>query len=297
MDSFMGSLIGSVVGDAYGTTVEFKPKGSFTMHDDIIGGGHYEMKVGGWTDDTSLMLCTLVSIVAKKSIDFQDIMSNFCLWLNDKRFGTGCYDTGSTIKNAVKSYDGANPFCGISNVATASNGALMRITPIPLFFYQNIKQAVKVSGDAATLTHGMPNSVNACKLFAELCINAMFNKDKKLVFDINENTDNPLTFLVTDTKNKNYNFDLITGKGDAIHTIASVLWAFNEATSFEDGMKLVVSLGEDADTTGCIYGQLAGAYYGYAAIPERWLQKVCLVSDDGYDIMALGKELFSIIGA
>ena len=59
-----------------------------------------------------------------------------------------------------------------------------------------------------------------------------------------------------------------------MHTLEATLWAFDTSSSFEDGALLAVNLGEDADTTGAVYGQLAGAYYGTDGSPERWRERV-----------------------
>jgi ADP-ribosylglycohydrolase len=59
-----------------------------------------------------------------------------------------------------------------------------------------------------------------------------------------------------------------------MHTLEAVLWAFFHSDSFETGALLAVNLGEDADTTGAIYGQLAGAYYGERVIDFRWVRKI-----------------------
>jgi ADP-ribosylglycohydrolase len=55
-----------------------------------------------------------------------------------------------------------------------------------------------------------------------------------------------------------------------VSSLEAALWAFAKSTSFEHGALLAVNLGEDSDTTGAVYGQIAGAYYGVQGIPERW---------------------------
>jgi ADP-ribosylglycohydrolase len=67
---------------------------------------------------------------------------------------------------------------------------------------------------------------------------------------------------------------VIRGDGYVVRSLEAALWAFAKSTRFEDGALLAVNLGEDADTTGAIYGQLAGAYYGASSIPDRWREKL-----------------------
>ena len=62
------------------------------------------------------------------------------------------------------------------------------------------------------------------------------------------------------------------------------MWAFWKSTSFEEGCLLAVNLGDDSDTVGAVYGQLAGAYYGDEAIPARWMTELSKV--DILDTMA-----------
>jgi ADP-ribosylglycohydrolase len=66
----------------------------------------------------------------------------------------------------------------------------------------------------------------------------------------------------------------IRGRGFVVKSLEAALWAFYKTDSFEGGCLLAVNLGEDADTTGAIYGQLAGAYYGFSNIPKTWTKKL-----------------------
>lgn len=66
----------------------------------------------------------------------------------------------------------------------------------------------------------------------------------------------------------------VDNSGWAVSTLAAALWAFNTSATFEEGLIAAVNLGGDADSIGAVYGQLAGAYYGFNAIPERWVKSV-----------------------
>ena len=70
--------------------------------------------------------------------------------------------------------------------------------------------------------------------------------------------------------------DQIKSTGYVIHTLEAALWCFHTTNTFEEGAIKAVNLGDDADTSGAVYGQLAGAYYGFDAIPSRWLDKIVL---------------------
>ena len=66
----------------------------------------------------------------------------------------------------------------------------------------------------------------------------------------------------------------IVAGGYVVDTLEAALWAFYHNDSFEDGALSAVNLGNDADTVGAVYGQLAGAYYGKSGIPHRWVNKI-----------------------
>jgi ADP-ribosyl-[dinitrogen reductase] hydrolase len=82
----------------------------------------------------------------------------------------------------------------------------------------------------------------------------------------------------------------IVGSGYVVKSLEAALWAFSSSERFEEGALLAVNLGDDADTTGAVYGQLAGAYYGVVGIPERWLEKVAL----RVEIEGLAERLWSM---
>jgi hypothetical protein len=62
----------------------------------------------------------------------------------------------------------------------------------------------------------------------------------------------------------------IRGGGYVAASLEAALWAFDRSSTFEEGVLLAVNLGDDADTTGAVFGGLAGAYYGIDRIPGRW---------------------------
>jgi|SRR5947207_6266969 len=68
-----------------------------------------------------------------------------------------------------------------------------------------------------------------------------------------------------------YNPPAIKGSGYVVKSLEAALWAFFRSSTFREGCLLAVNLGDDADTTGAVYGQLAGAFYGVQDIPQQWL--------------------------
>lgn len=83
MDRYQGCLQGLAVGDALGTTVEFKAPGTFVPMEDIIGGGVFELLPGQWTDDTSMALCLAESLLAEQGFDAADQMQRYTEWFRE----------------------------------------------------------------------------------------------------------------------------------------------------------------------------------------------------------------------
>ena len=79
-DRFQGCLLGLAVGDAVGTTLEFRPPGTFEPIDDMVGGGPFCLKPGEWTDDTSMALCLADSLVQCRGFDARDQMERYSRW-------------------------------------------------------------------------------------------------------------------------------------------------------------------------------------------------------------------------
>ena len=79
-DRARGALLGLACGDAVGTTVEFKPAGSFAPLTDMVGGGPFRLKAGQWTDDTSMALCLAESIIDTGGLNLADQLRRYVLW-------------------------------------------------------------------------------------------------------------------------------------------------------------------------------------------------------------------------
>ena len=77
-----------------------------------------------------------------------------------------------------------------------------------------------------------------------------------------------------------------------VESMEAALWAFHKSRDFRDGALLAVNLGDDADTTGAIYGQIAGAHYGVQAIPTEWQERLTMCGE----IAALADGLFEAAG-
>jgi ADP-ribosylglycohydrolase len=291
-ERYRGALIGLAAGDALGTTLEFESPGTFASLTEMIGGGPFDLKPGEWTDDTSMALCLAESLIERHGFDAKDQMERYCRWYEQGHLSsTGhCFDIGNTVRSALETYGRSrNPFSGSESPKAAGNGSLMRLAPIPLFFASYPKQAVYYAGESSRTTHGTKAAVDACRYFAGLIVGALYGKPKPELLTPyfnptdepdfwNENRLEPRIAAIAASSFKKKDPPEVRGTGYVVDSLEAALWAFDRSESFREGALLAVNLGDDADTTGAVYGQLAGAFYGAAGIPAEW--KAALVKSD-----------------
>ncbi len=289
-DRYRGCLLGLAVGDALGTTLEFKRPGTFMPLTEMVGGGPFDLRPGQWTDDTSMALCLAESLLECDGFDPRDQMQRYVRWWREGYLSsTGtCFDIGNTVAGALRRFmDAGSPYAGSTAPRSAGNGSLMRLAPVPLFFAaEGPEKAIKMSGESSRTTHGAVAAVDGCRYMAALILGALAGVSKEDLlspFFTPEGAENiwqidPLTAAVATVASGSFSAKgtaQIRGSGYVVDSLEAALWAFNQSTSFEEGALLAVNLGDDADTTGAVYGQLAGAFYGESGIPARWLEKLC----------------------
>ena len=288
-DRFSGSMLGLATGDALGTTLEFKSPGSFKPLTDMVGGGPFNLKPGQWTDDMSMALCLAESLFERHGFAPDDQMQRYLRWYRDGDWSsTGtCFDIGNTVREALEAFERSNnPYSGPPDPSKAGNGSLMRLAPVPLFFHQVPDQAMDFAAESSRTTHGAPAAVDACRYYAGLIIGALQGRSKEELLAPHFSPVSgalgrlcPEVDKVAAGSFKRKAPPKIRGTGYVVHALEAALWAFYTTESFEAGALQAVNLGEDADTTGAIYGQLAGAYYGVKAIPEHWRRSLAMRED------------------
>jgi ADP-ribosylglycohydrolase len=287
-DRYRGSLLGLAAGDALGTTLEFNPPGTFTPIDDIAGGGPFNLPPGAWTDDTSMALCLAESLVERKGFDALDQMRRYLRWYRQGHLSsTGrCFDIGNTTRAALEAFERTkDPFSGPTDPQTAGNGSLMRLAPAPLYYARKPRTAIERAADSSRTTHGAPAAIDCCRYMAALIAGAACGatKDQLLSAHYEPEPDiwrgAPLLPRVADIAAgsfKQRNPPQIRGTGFVIDSLEAALWAFYTTDNFRDGALRAVNLGDDADTTGAVYGQLAGAFYGAQGIPAEWRARLVM---------------------
>ncbi len=287
-DRCLGALLGLAAGDALGTTLEFSMPGAFEPITDMVGGGPFELQPGQWTDDTSMALCLAESLVECRGFDPEDQMQRYRDWYeNGHLSSTGyCFDVGNTVLDAITQHAlNGNPFAGPVGKNRAGNGSLMRLAPVPIYYQRQPAVAMVMAAESSRVTHGAPQSVDACKYYTGLMIGALHGIPKaKLLRPYYspipaywENLE--LCQEIRDILHEDFTqvpICSISGSGYVVKAMEAALWCFARTDTFREGALCAANLGNDADTTAAIYGQLAGAYYGKSGIPEEWLQKLAL---------------------
>jgi len=248
----------------------------------MVGGGPFRLAPGQWTDDTSMALCLAESLIECGGFEPVDQLERYVRWLQEGHLSsTGrFFDVGHTTLVALRRFTQTHePYCGSTDPRSAGNGSIMRLAPVPLFYAQAIETAVARSGESSRTTHPADAVVDSCRYFGALIAGAATGLPKEdllapdywqygeLVPEVEE---------VARASFKHRDPPRIKGSGYVVRSLEAALWALDRSTTFREGALMAVNLGNDADTTGAVYGQLAGALYGEDAIPREWRDKLAL---------------------
>ena len=290
-DRFRGCLLGLAVGDALGTTLEFRPPGSFEPIDDMVGGGPFRLEPGQWTDDTSMALCLATSLLECGGFDAADQMQRYVRWWREGYMSStgSCFDIGNTVSSALARFvEDGDPYAGSTDPHSAGNGSLMRLAPVPMFYAADAAEAITMAAESSRTTHQALEAVDACRYFAGLLVGALHGVDKETLLSTGYSPVEglwdatplaPRIAAIAAGSFKRKQPPEIRGTGYVVDTLEAVLWAFFHAEDFREGALKVVNLGQDADTTGAIFGQIAGAHYGVESIPVLWRHRVTMITE------------------
>ena len=292
---FRGCLLGLAVGDAVGTTLEFCAPGSFTPITDMHGGGPFALRAGQWTDDTSMALCLAHSLLYRQGFDAADQMNRYCNWYQHGYLSsTGtCFDIGGTVRQALERYlDGGPAFSGSDDPRSAGNGSLMRLAPVAMFYAQRPEQLGERAADSSRTTHAAPEALDACRLFAFQLRAALLGSGRDEVLRPaalpSQSLVTPAIGALLVRVHASVARAQIRGTGYVVDALSAALWCFATTDTFADAVLRAANLGDDADTTAAICGQLAGAFYGIDGIPAAWRERV----QDAAEIVALADRLY-----
>ncbi|GEO02220.1 ADP-ribosylglycohydrolase [Novosphingobium sediminis] len=291
-DRALGALLGLAVGDALGTTLEFTRRDSYPHLTDMIGGGPFELEPGQWTDDTSMALALAESLLAKPDLDEIDLMGRFANWyVHGVNSCTGsCFDIGNATRTAIDTWlRTGRALAGSTDPNTAGNGSLMRLSPVAIRHWPDPATLVDVAKRQSLTTHGAPQAVEACARFALVLADAIAGRDWREALDCQETSDDlAIAAIIKGNWRSKGRLD-IASSGYVIHSLEAAFWCVDQTETFRDAVLIAANLGDDADTTAAITGQLAGVVHGAGAIPQTWLDKLAWRED----IESLASRLFA----
>lgn len=282
-DRAVGALLGLAVGDALGAPFEFRPKLTVPEAYTYRGGGPFGLAPGQWTDDTAMPLALATSLRKDPSLDPCDLMDRFVAWWESGAYScTGtCFDIGATTVDALSRYvQTGDPIAGRISPFTAGNGALMRLAPVAIRHWNDRANLERVADLQTRVTHGAEEARAASVAFASLLAHAIEGGTPSEVLAREEASVFP--------RWREVGRESIRGSGYIVHAFEASLWCVSRTTSFASAVQLAANLGEDADTTAAITGQLAGALYGAQAIGRVYLRELAMAED----LATIARELF-----
>lgn len=247
----------------------------------MVGQGPYDLKPGEWTDDTSMALCLATSLTELGRFDPRDQMLRYCQWRDHGYLSSNgrCFDIGNTVARALRRFNQTGePFSGSTEPGSAGNGCIMRLAPVPMFFYPDRELAIRMSGESSRTTHGALECVDACRLLGAMLVKALSGAEKEEIL-FEHGLSDLMTKSIVSIARGDYRHKPkaeIQGTGYVVRCLEAALCCFLETNGFKEAILRAANLGDDADTTAAVCGQLAGAYYGESGIPSAWLERLAM---------------------
>jgi ADP-ribosyl-[dinitrogen reductase] hydrolase len=279
-DRAIGALVGLAVGDAVGTTLEFRRPGTFTPIDDMVGGGPFRLPAGAWTDDTSMAMCLAESILDTGGLDPADQLRRYVAWWRGGYWSsTGtCFDIGGTTAAALSRFERTGEAIdAVVDEQSAANGSLMRLAAVPIRWHTDIADAADRSGESSRTTHPAGRPVDACRLTGAIIAALIQGADAADVLDADFwqwGDLHPAVDAVARGSWQTKEPPEIRGTGYSVAALEAALWAVGGADDFRSAVLRAANLGDDADTTAAIAGQIAGARWGFSGIPTDWREQI-----------------------
>ena len=285
-------ILGLAVGDALGVPVEFQSRGFLLKNSikDMVGYGSHKVPAGTWSDDTSMALAAMDSIIQNKGLDYEDIMNKFSKWYKSAEYTATDerFDIGVSTRRAINNYLSGIPAleCGMREEYENGNGSLMRILPFVYYLKANSfteEEKTDIINKASSLTHAHETSRLGCKIYSDYvsylldgldkyeALNKVRSNDYQKYYSLHS-IDKYKRILKDDLRKLSMND--ISSSGYVVSTLEASIWCTLKNNNYENAVIMAVNLGDDTDTVGAITGSINGVIYGERAIPERWKDKL-----------------------
>lgn len=254
-DRVKGMLWGLIVGDAFGSPIQFSTKDGHPWITEMVECPVFDLPAGYWTDDGSMAMCVMDSFIRKGGYDLEDIGETFVRWIDEGYLSSvegHAFDIGNATWDSVASIKQGSLVNG--EESSQGNGSIMRFAPS--YLISRKKGRPEIVHEVSDLTHASTGVRKVCDEFAAILDDHLKG--------------------VRSTRGPGKEMDRadVPNSGWSVASLQAAEWAFNTTESFEDGLIAAVNLGGDSDSIGAVFGQIAGAYYGFSAIPERWVKAV-----------------------
>ena len=292
-EKIVASVTTAILGDAMGVPVESRTEqdSSLCSVKNMLGYGRFDQPQGTWSDDSSMILCTMDSLI--KGYDIEHIGKSFCRWLFDSYWTANglVFDSGLTTFVALDRIR-TEGFSALSSGCIGEddngNGSLMRILPAGLFFYNDpVPEFLDKIHNVSAITHAHPRSLIGCGIYCLLVKELLLNENKNEA--LRSAIDKALEYYASRSLFENelqhymriLSFELlsldeseINSSGYIVDTLEAALWCFLKN---DTAMKVLISsvnLGLDTDTSGTAAGGLAGLQYGFDDTPKIWIESL-----------------------
>ena len=287
------AIYGFVIGDAMGVPIEFEDREKLMKSPvtNMLGYGSYDVPKGVWSDDTSMTLATMDSIIVNKNkLNYNDIADKFCEWINNAKYTATneVFDIGTTTKYSLMRYwnnkiDATK--CGGNAISENGNGSLMRMLPIACYCFYNKTEdndIINIVRNTSSITHAHEISIIGCYMYVKYIIFILSNNNKtesykllqKIDYSIFNKDNINLYERIIKYDISKYSLDTIKSTGFVVDTLESALWVILNTESFNEAIIGSVNLGGDTDTIAAITGSIAGILYGYDSINEKWIKDI-----------------------
>jgi ADP-ribosylglycohydrolase len=285
-DRRQGAIIGLAVGDALGAAVEFESPGTFPEVTGYRAGGPHRLEPGQWTDDTSMALA-LADSIAEAGWDVADQARRYLAWWRTGKYSVNgrCFDIGMTTALALERFEQkGDPWTsGDPSPRASGNGSIMRLAPVPVAYFRMFPEQCNLLVDrlveSSRPTHASHQCRSACAHFGLVFCGLIHGLPREQVLDPDwepirraheQYLFHPEILEIARGSFRQKQPPDIYGSGYVVKSLEAALWAFHDAADFRQAVLRAVNLGDDADTTGAVCGQLAGALFGESGIPEEW---------------------------
>ena len=283
---FIQGVLGFTCGDALGVPVEFSPREYCEKYPvkDMLGHGMHDQPKGTWSDDSSMMFCT---IEVFNNYTQKKLATKFADWLTKNTWTPHgrVFDVGITTSKAVNNFIDTGRISGATNEFENGNGSLMRMLPLAYYLFDaTTEKKLKIISEVSSITHAQELSIQCCVFYVEMAINLLkglkpIEAYHKTIEFFKSVYSNEQTFFKQILKGDIQTLPQseIQSTGYVLHTLEASLWCLLNSKNYTGAVLTAVNLGYDTDTTGAVTGGLAGIYY--EDTPSQWISKLSRLKD------------------